>query len=383
MSTPSYRYVFADLLTDTDIVALELEGVTFDRRLIQAGAFRGSIPVPNADIAAKVRKIAPSGPDEIGTGPGRTVVHIYRDGQIWGTYLIWSATPSGDEKGRVKVDLQGASLESYLSRVEIRQDLTYTGKDQISELAADLVAQMQAQPYGDIGLLIHCPPCGILRDRTYKASEAATYGQRLTELANVEQGFEFMIRTYLQDGVRVRDFIGGLFVFATGQDQVWTRPGNILSWSYVVDATGAATSYQARGATINDDLGATSEPLMGAAADADALHNAGWARLDKTIDYSSVVVPGTLNDYARWWAANRAGVTRVLQATVRIDDQTAFTPNNLGDHARLTIVDAWFPLTDTGKPTFAKRPRIVGCEVTPPTRTTGETLKLILEEEAA
>ncbi len=383
MSTPSYRYVFADLLTDTDIVTLELESVTFDRRLIQAGSFRASIQIPNADIAAKVRRIAPSGPEEIGTGPGRTVVHIYRNGQIWGTYLIWSVIPAGDEKGHVKVDIQGASLESYLSRVEIRQDLTYTAVDQISELAADLVAQMQAQPYADIGLLIHCPPCGVLRDRTYKASEAATFGQRLTELANVDQGFEYMIRTYLQDGVRVRDFIGGLFVFATGQDQVWTRPGNILSWSYGADATGAATSYRTRGATVNDDLGATSEPLMGTAADADALHAAGWARLDKTIDYSSVVVAGTLDDYARWWAANRAGVTRVPQATVRIDEQTAFTPNNLGDYARLTIVDTWFPLDGNAKPTFSKRLRIVGCEVTPPTRNTGETLKLIFEEEAA
>src|SRR4051812_7956833 len=85
----SYQYLFCDLLTDQVICYLPLTNVSFERRIIQAGTFRATLPVPNAAMAALARKIAPTGADEIASGPGRTVCHVYRNGQIWGTYLIW------------------------------------------------------------------------------------------------------------------------------------------------------------------------------------------------------------------------------------------------------------------------------------------------------
>jgi hypothetical protein len=73
-----YTYRFADLLSDSDIAELELSGVKFDRRIIQPGAFSANITVTNRDIADQVKKIV----------PGKTLVHVYRDADVWGTYII-------------------------------------------------------------------------------------------------------------------------------------------------------------------------------------------------------------------------------------------------------------------------------------------------------
>ncbi|MBA9003727.1 hypothetical protein [Thermomonospora cellulosilytica] len=377
-----YRYQFCDLLTDRPLADLPLTGVSFDRRIIQAGSFRGTIPVPNRRIAEEVRKVVPTGPGEIQTGPGRTVVHVHRNGALWGTYLIWQATPQADERGRISVEIQGAALESYLARREIRQDVTYSGADQTSGIAAGLVNHMQAVPSGNIGLTVVAAPSGVFRDRAYRRSEAGTYGQRLTELASVDGGFEWMIRTYISGGARIREFRTGYPRLGTdvpAADWTFAQPGSVLSWSYSADATAAATSYQARGDTTQDDAAADGEALMSAEAHADAYLDAGWPRLDATVDHSTVTEQDTLDAYARWWAATRPGVIRVPQVTVRLDEETPVDPNQLGRYAKITLVNDWFPLAD-GKPTFSQRWRVIGLEVTPEDRQGQERVKLLFAE---
>lgn len=379
----SYRYQFADLLTDRIIGELPLTDVSFDRRIIQAGSFSAKMPVPNARVAEQVKRVVPT-LGETHTGPGRTVVHVWRGQALWGTYLLWRAEPKSDERGRISVDFQGASLESYLHHREIRANLTYTGQDQTSAIAAGLIAHMQAVPSGNIGLAVTAPPSGQPRDRTYKRSEAATYGQRLEELANVIDGFEWMIRTYTSGGARVREFVTGYPMLgsdAPAADWVFQQPGNILSWSYPADATGTATSYQTRGDSIQDDVTADAEPLMSDEQHAADLLATGWPRLDATVDYSSVIVKATLDDYARWWAATRPGVIRVPQITVRLPERTPVDPNQLGRYARLKIVDDWFPAGADGRPTFSQRWRVVGLGVTPVSRESGqERVELIFAE---
>lgn len=379
MTTPSYRYLFCDLITDEEKASLELTNVVFDRRIIQPGSFRATIPVPNAQVAKEVRKVIPASPDDTQTGPGRTVVHVMRDGALWGTYLLWLAVPTGDALGAVTVEIQGASLESYLHRVEIREDTGFVAAEQ-TIIATTLIEQMQADPAANIGLITTAVDSFTDRDRTYKRTEAATYGQRLTELAAVDGGFEWMIRTYLNaDGNRVREFVA-MSQLGGSIDHVFMRPGNILTWSYTSDAKNAATSYQTRGATNSTDLGEVSEPVMSSIWPITELHAGGWPRLDTTIDYNTVTEQNTLNSYAHWWRDNRKGVVRIPSTTVRLDEKSSWTPNNLGDYARVTIADHFYPLAD-GKPTFAHRWRVIGCEITPVSREDGlEACTLIYAE---
>lgn len=371
-----HRYVFADLRTDRTITELELSGVTYDRRIIQPGSFRGTLPIPNASVAERARKIQ----------PGRTVCHVYRDADIWGSYVIWQVVPRSDERGRITLELRGATLESYFHRREIRARLDYPATAQVA-IARDLIARMQSRPEGNIGLTTPTRPGasdGASMTRSYRRSEAATYGKRLEELASALDGFEYMIRTYVDPGTarRVREWVAAVPRLGDPSgDHVFTQPGNVITWSYPADATVGATSWQARGDKVQSASG-EGEPLMSEVFEATALLDDGWPLLDATRDYTSERDRKALDGYARWWSQTRSGVVGIPQVTVRLGASAGFTPNALGDRARLVLSNPWFPVTDRA-PTFTKSWRVVGIEVTPASRQDGRERAVLIFEESS
>ncbi|MFG1997868.1 hypothetical protein ACGFNU_01820 [Spirillospora sp. NPDC048911] len=370
-----YRYVFADLLTDRTITELDLSGVSYDRRIIQPGSFRGSVGVPNGEIAERARKIQ----------AGRTVCHVYRDADIWGTYLIWQVVPRSDERGRITLELRGATLESYFYRREIRTNLSFQRQGQLA-VARGLIADMQSRLAGHIGLTTPAAQGGdgVLISRAYRRSEAATFGKRLEELASADGGFEYMIRTYLDPdtGRRVRAWTAARpRLGQASSDHVFTQPGDVITWSYPADATQGATSWQTRGDKVQGSTG-EGEPLMSDIVESSTLLSQGWPLLDATRDYTSERDRESLNGYARWWAASRSGVIGIPQVTVRLGEQVSFSPNALGDRARLVLVNPWFPLLDRA-PTFSKSWRVVGIEVTPVSRQDGQERATLIFEEAS
>ncbi|WP_017578600.1 hypothetical protein [Nocardiopsis valliformis] len=373
-----YRYQFCDLVTDRPIAELDLGGVRFDRRICQAGAFSGSVPVTSPEVADKVAKVAGRRDNDLTSGPGRTVVHVWRGDRIWGTYLIWSAEPKADAQGRVTVDLNGASLESYLHHREIRSDTSFAGVDQL-RIARTLVQRMEASR--PIGLVpADARNSGVVRDAVYLASEALTYGDALEDLSSHEEGPEWMVRTVVRGGERIREFVVAQRLGSTQTEHVFTQPGNVLGWSYPADATDAATSWQARGDAPETDPEEEAEQVLSRIwADPRFAEN-GWPLLDRTVDAPGITDRDTLDDHARWWARRSSGAVRFPQVTVRLDEQSTFTPDHLGDRARLTLVNDWFPLVN-GRPTFSNSWRVIGVEVTPATRGQGQdTATLIFEE---
>lgn len=61
-----WRYTFADLVTDQDIVDLDLSDVSFDRRICQAGSFKATAHVVDRATADAVATVIPRTPGEIG-----------------------------------------------------------------------------------------------------------------------------------------------------------------------------------------------------------------------------------------------------------------------------------------------------------------------------
>ncbi|WP_433382824.1 hypothetical protein [Streptosporangium sp. CA-115845] len=365
--------VVADFLTDLTLTEMDLTVDTCQRRIIVPGAFRAAYPITNSAEGDKARKVV----------PGRTVIHVMRDIDIWGSYLIWYAEPVMDDQGNITLQLQGSSLESYPYRRKIRSDLTYSGVDQV-DIARALLTHMATRPEGDMGLALMGGLSGTPHDRSYKASESATYGERLEQLANVLGGFEYMIRTYIDPhtGQRVREWVWATRLGSPGVTRDITQPGKIKSWSYPTDATQAATAWQTRGDTIQDDLGTQSEPLMSAVYEDAAKLAAGWPLLDRTEDYSSVRLQSTLNAHAEQLRDTRSGSVSIPRIVVHFDADFSINPNYLGDTANFTLVNDWFPLGDDGAPTFSKAWRIVGMDIKPPTSDDGETRAELIFEEA-
>lgn len=381
--TPFYRFVAADLLTDAYVADLPLKDVSFERKIIEPGTLSATIEIPNRDIADLVARVIPRHPDDLSTGPGRTVVHVIRSGVIWGTYVIWAASVSQQGRGPVQVGLQGSTLESYLNRVLILNDLgPYEEADQV-EIARNLLASMQSDPAADIGLALQPGTSGVLRDRTYLASENVSYGQRLAELAVVDDGFEYIVHTSLDQGTgaRSRSWQWGYpRLGSIDSNHVFGQSGDVLSWQEDIDSTRGATRWQTRGETVNTDVADESVPLTSDIYPAQAHLDAGWPRLDATVDYSTVSEVDTLNAYAAMWAATRAGAVRVHQATVRLPVDTAFSPANLGDYVRLMLVNDWWPI-EGSVASFSKSWRVIGMGVKPPSRDSGlEECTLVFEE---
>ena len=368
-----YRYVFA-LWDGTYLDDLELSGVTFDKRIGQAGAFSASIPV-TPKTRDRIGRIISPDPSVIGTGPGVVTCQIYRAGVPWGEYWITAASISQSGREAPQIQLTGSTLDAYMLQVEIQQELSFSGEDQI-DIARSLIEHMQARDNADLRLILQDGTSGVTRDHTYPANEG-TYGQRLQELAELENGFEWTINIVAGQSSLERHWVWGAptlgsseveHVFSLGRDG-----GDILSWSEEIDALRGGTYWRARGDTISDDASEAGEPLISNAVRAEAHLAAGWPRLDRTINRSSVTRMSTLNAYAAYWAANAPGALRVDSITVALGAEPTFTPNNLGDRARIYLHNDWHPL-------HSRERRIIGISITPPSRDGGkEVAQLVFE----
>lgn len=379
--TALYQYVFRRLLSGEYLGTLDLEGVTFDKRILQPGSFSATIPIPNKRIGDQVAEIIPRTAEELSIGPGVIVVDIWRAGEPWGEYWITAATPSRSRRGTPTIQLRGSTLDAYLAQVEIQDELVFSA-DQI-EIARQLIGHMQSDPHANIGLVLQDGVSGVTRERTYTAEESGTYGQRLVELAQVDNGFEWTINVGVRDGALSREWVWGYPTLGdTTTDHVFIdarHGGDILEWSEEIDALRGATRWRARGGTpVADDEDAVdasveAKPLISDVHEATAHLDAGWPRIDKTLNYSSVVVQQTLDDYAAYWAQTAAGALRVDSITVALGAEPSLTPNRLGDWCRIYLDNEWH------EPHWRER-RIIGVSITPTSRATGrEEAQLILE----
>ncbi|HEY9472670.1 MAG TPA: hypothetical protein VIS06_02340 [Mycobacteriales bacterium] len=378
-----YTYAFVDLLTDHEIAKdLDLHDVTYTRKINEGGSFSATVDITDAVTAGKVARIVPRHYSDLSTGPGRTMVHVYRNGVIWGSYIMWSAEVSrGGRDQNIQVKLDGTSLESYLAQVKIRDDLgPYEGQDQI-DLARTLLDAMQGTARYNIGLQLQTGISGVTRNLTVAAADSTTYGEQLQQLAESENGFEYAIHVVDNgDGTRSRVWTWGYPVLGTTSSHVFTEPGNVLSWSERIDALRGGIAFQTRGDSIQDDASETSAPLTSSVTLADDWIAAGWPGIDKTVDYSGVQDVTILNNQAVWLATTIPGAVRIHQATVRLPANTSFGPGNLGDRVTLMLTNPWWPIED-GVATFAKSWRVVGMAFTPPAKGSGiETCVLTFEE---
>lgn len=108
-----YRYYLTDLLSNQVIAELPFTGVSYDRKLIQAGNFSGTIPVIEATKKYDLYET---------TMPGRTGIYVLRNGQcVWGG-IIWSR--SYDESSK-QLTVDASEFTSYLYHRVVWKTLTY------------------------------------------------------------------------------------------------------------------------------------------------------------------------------------------------------------------------------------------------------------------
>jgi hypothetical protein len=362
-TAPPYRLVFTDLRSDTVLDALPVHGVAIDDYIGKTGSMRGTVPIPNRDLAARARRALV---------PGRTGVWVERGRDIWWGGILWTLALASDRRGFLSAQIQCGGWESYLYRRLLLDTLTAEGVDQF-DIVRELVDYVQNTPGGNIGITYDTHTSGVPRDRTFLRYDLPAIGDLLDDLAATENGFEWRVASFRDgDGRRVKRLQLGHPVIRTGTAEiVLDHPGPVLSYRWPSDATKKANAWQSRGASINQNQAAESFPLMSEQLVDDANITAGWPRLDGTSDYTTVEQQATLDAHARAdWAAARNPV-QIPEVEVLLGGN--ITPALLGATVRLRIRDLWHPTT------LDARYRVVGLSITPPERGRPETARLYLE----
>jgi len=118
--TTTYRYLFADLLTNDILAELPLTGVSFTQQLNQAGALQGHLLL--SGMATAEFNVNAS------TIPGRTGLYVDRNGiLIWGG-VIWGRTYNSADQ---TLNLVAREFESYFERRRITTTIDFTNIDQL------------------------------------------------------------------------------------------------------------------------------------------------------------------------------------------------------------------------------------------------------------
>lgn len=338
---PAYRYLLCDLLTDTPVANLPLKGVVFDRRISRTGTLSATLEASTRELVLTAKLLQ--------AYCGRSALWVLRDGVPWWGGIPWGAPATQDERGPVKLSVSAATFDSYAHRRQLRTDKTYVQVDD-GVIVPDLWRWLQSDPSGDIGVVAEDQPTGMLRDRTYLASEQAYIGKLIEDLGDVIDGPEHTIDVYVDEsGNRVKRLRVGPRLGGTVPQIVFSRSarasGSVLGWTAGIDALTGGTTFQTRGDAPNGNVGEDVQPLLSDVAYRYDLLAQGYPLLDVTEDRPGVIETDTLNGYAQALAQELGGSVRTRGYTVQVGD-TGWTPNRIGEPVRIKLRDDWHDNTD-------------------------------------
>lgn len=348
--TTTYRYLFADLLSNEIIAELPLTGVSFNQQLNTAGTLQAHLLL--SGINAFGFNVDAS------TQPGRNALYVDRNGTlVWGG-VIWNRSYNSNDQ---TLQISAREFESYFERRRISTTQVYTNTDQLV-IARSLINAAQAVPSGDIGVQVGSETSGVLIDRTYYNYELKTVYGAIQDLSKADNGFDFNIKVeydpitfeptktlvlgYPRTG-NIDTGVGDI------QTPVFEFPaGNVVAYEYPEDGSIVANKVFALGAGSNEGK------LISIATDASKIA-AGWAVLEDQANYSDVVDQTLLDQLASGQVLALSEPPPVIKLVVPAFQVPEFGTYDIGDDARLRILDERFP---TG---LDQVYRIVGLNVQP------------------
>ena len=332
--TTTYRYLFADLLTNEIIAELPITGVSFTQQLNQAGAFSAHLLLSGVNTYGYNVDTA--------TQPTRNAVYVDRNGiLVWGG-VIWSRSYNSADQ---ILSITAREFESYFEHRLISTTRAFTNTDQLT-IVKTLVDDAQALPNGDIGVITPTVTSGVLIDRVYYDYEYKNIYSAIQDLSKQDDGFDFNIKVEY-DGVtfepkktlvlgyprtgNVDTGIGDI------QTPVFFFPaGNIVEYSYPEDGSIVANNLYVTGAGSNEGK------LLANAQDTPSI-TAGFPLLDITVSYSDITDQTVLDELAVAQVQVVATPPPIISVVVPAFVQPEYGTYAIGDDARLIIQDERFP----------------------------------------
>ena len=336
----SYRYLFADLLTNQVLAELYLTGVQFTQQLNTSGTLSGNILLTDAtEVNTNVINA---------TIPGRTAVYVDRNGVlVWGG-IIWHREYDSESQ---HIQITAREFLSYFERRKITSDLVFSNVDQLT-VASSLVNYAQSVSNGNIGVIIPSATSAVNVSRTFYGYEYKTVYDAILDLSRGGStgvgsfGFDFTI-SVAYDGsgnpIKTLNFgyprLGTAYSSTSTTAPVFEFPaGNVISYSYPEDGSIAASIVYGIGSGSNEG-----KTLAVPATSSSTWFSAGWPVLEEVVSYLDVTDANLLTALA----AGQLAATQYPPTTLKIvappyqDPQ--FGSYSIGDDVRVRISDDRFP----------------------------------------
>jgi hypothetical protein len=294
----------ADLMSGALLAELPLGQVTFEQRLNSAGQFDASLALSGS--AARRRVLLDA------TTPERTVVYAERDGVIVDGFVVWARSMSAGQP----LVLRGASLWSLFARNRIVSTLTFAATDQLS-IARAIVDHVQGQSGAGFGVVSDgAVLSGRVRDRMWPSWDRKCAGDAVSELASVQDGFDFAVECGWVGGVVERRLVFGYprrgrSAGATGLRVVAGK--NMTGWRRTEDGLRSARSVDVFGAGDAGDM------LIATQTRTDLLDR-GWPLTWESRAHKDVTVQATLDAHASAYVAARAATPAFWEFDVSLTD---------------------------------------------------------------
>lgn len=332
-----YTYVIADLRTNTILGELPLTGVTYSKKLCDAGNFSATL-----NLSRKFK----GDPYDL-TSPVMRVLYVMRgDTPAFGG-IIWTRKYSSSKR---TVQIAGADWWSYYDHRKIlpvlsgaqNSDTSYVAGLQVSypnteqnQIARNLISLAQSHTGGNIlvDVVSDTSTSTTFRDRTWYGYKLTDVGSALRELASVLGGQDMAFDVAATDSQsRPRRVLrqGTPYLGQQGSAHVWEVGGNVYNYDWPSDGT----KMDSRAFAVTDG---TAEGTPIAAAEDTTLYPLSWPLLESDTNYSNISDDATLFAHAQ--ADQQISRLPVVLPVLAVDSDLSPTLDefNVGDDARFVV----------------------------------------------
>ena len=305
-----YTYLASNLLTGAIRDEIPFSSVAFSDECSKASGFDGTVTLETPTLTALTGQTVPNRVTLSTLQPASTGLWVLRDGvPLWGG-ILWGFTA---DLSRGTLRVSGQDFFSYYSRRRIGQTMSWTSKDQFT-IFEDIIDYCQAVGGGDIGTVVsYTALSGVERDRTYLANEQHNVAEALTQLAQVDNGFDFSV-DYTGSQASGLGHTLTLSYPRRGRNTgvIFDTAKNVQLLNWKQDGLRIANSLTAVGSGDADNqlLAPTSDPGL----------LVSYPLLEDVTVYSDVTVMSTLIDHAAQDLRARRTSVEEIEIEVRVDD---------------------------------------------------------------
>lgn len=355
-----YRYLCTNVLSGALLGDyLPIEPQSFSMVINGGGTFSGSLD------------LIPSVPQQNLTNlqaitPRKAVLWVIQDGTpIWNG-ILWDWVPTTVLQQQLPI--QGATMESILSRRVIDSDLVFTGADVFDMARGICQFAFSKTPNGQVaGITYSAAESGIVDSLTFTGTQNGDCLSAMQTLV-ATYGIEFSFRPYMDQAGNLRTSVD-LGYPALGQPYpasglAYSFPGNLLDYEFC--ATGSTSANSLIGSA--QSAGSSGDALTGSATDLTDIGN-GYPLLEQAVSPTGVTLT-TDQQVADFCAGVLPSVTATQLAPVVVlgnGQQPALNVTQLGSYASVAFTSAEHPAGPNGEPGFTGIGRVVSWTAYPPT----------------